>query len=177
MIPLPNDPFINLFNKIAATSFCQNLYYWQSLVGSMILHSEYHNTHIQQLCVRPTGGGKTLLWFTVIARWLKGITLCIVLPLSLGGADQCNKFLLNTTPDKSITAFYIVNKLGDDHITNLITSLTSDQRLHPTKVNCYPLLVFTTTMISKWSFFDLIQSFTWTKPYKVCCYGQNSSLQ
>ena len=38
---------------------------------------------------------------------------------------------MNTTADKSITAFHI-DELGDDHITNLITSLTSDQ-LDPTK--------------------------------------------
>ena len=65
-IPLQNDPFVDLFNEIATTSFRRQPYYWQSLVGSTILRSNFHNTRIQQLCVRPTGGGKTLL-FTVIA--------------------------------------------------------------------------------------------------------------
>ena len=49
---------------------------------------------IHQLCIRPTGGGKSLL-FTTLAACLGRITLCITPLLSLG-ADQTIKHQNNT---------------------------------------------------------------------------------
>ncbi len=49
---------------------------------------------IHQLCVRPTGGGKSLL-FTTLAACLGKITICITPLLSLG-ADQTIKHQHNT---------------------------------------------------------------------------------
>ena len=58
------------------------------------------------LLVRPTGGGKTLV-FTSIVACIKGITLCITPLLSLG-ADQVQKIMLKTfETDKSIVGFHL----------------------------------------------------------------------
>ena len=63
-------------------------------------------TSIRHLVVRPTGGGKSLV-FTTVTDVLLGVTLCICPLLSLG-ADQTKKVLSKTDPNcKSITAFHL----------------------------------------------------------------------
>ena len=59
------------------------------------------------LCVRPTGGGKSLI-FNVVATILKGVTICICPLLSLG-ADQTRKTLdaVDVESPSPITAFHL----------------------------------------------------------------------
>ena len=52
----------------------------------MLQSERTEQSAIHQLCIRPTGGGKSLL-FTTLAAFLDRITLCITPLLSLG-ADQ-----------------------------------------------------------------------------------------
>ena len=59
---------------------------WQADVGVKILEAAALKKSLKILCVRPTGGGKSLI-FNVIATVLKGVTICICPLLSLG-ADQ-----------------------------------------------------------------------------------------
>jgi len=122
------EPYIGQFNQISVSSFRKNPYHWQAIVGSTILHAVQSNNSINQLCVRPTGGGKSLL-FTVLARCFKGVTLCITPLLSLG-SDQVRKLLANTRQsDTSITSFHL-DEMSVDDILRLETGLMT---LCPTK--------------------------------------------
>ena len=62
---------------------------WQLRVGGRIIGDICAKREIRQLCVQPTGSGKSLL-FQTIATFLKGVTLCLSPLLSLA-ADQVNK--------------------------------------------------------------------------------------
>ena len=77
---------------------------------------------IRQLCVRPTGGGKTLL-FQTLAAYMKGITLCLIPLLSLG-ADQVNKTMIKTRSDStnSITAIHL-DELKRNDLVELLSIL------------------------------------------------------
>ena len=77
------------------------------------------------LCVRPTGGGKSLL-YQVLALHLKCVTLCISPILALG-ADQMRKVL--KVPDRSLTAFHL-DEMNDSHLERLLENL---QNLHRDK--------------------------------------------
>ena len=75
-------------------------------VGSFILGCHLLTSPLKLLLVRPTGGGKTLV-FTSVAACIKGITLCITPLLSLG-ADQVQKVMSKTSEtDKSIIGFHL----------------------------------------------------------------------
>jgi superfamily II DNA helicase RecQ len=123
------SPHMGLFHQISVSSFQKEPYHWQVLVGGTVLHSVASNRSIQQLCVRPTGGGKTLL-FTVLARCIKGVTLCITPLLSLG-SDQVRKLINTSTFDQSITAFHL-DELDENQINEVSVSV-SRQALHPSK--------------------------------------------
>ncbi len=83
---------------------------------------------IKSLCVRPTGGGKRLV-FNAVASVLKGITLCICPLLSLG-ANQTKKIFSKTFTDcKSITAFHL-DELSNNAVLKLKRFL--DQPDNPT---------------------------------------------
>ena len=100
----PNEhqqTFINITN----TSFNTDPYKWQYELGGMIIEAVASNTPFCLLCVRPTGGGKSLL-YQVLALHFKGVTLCI-LPILALGADQMRKVL--KVPDRSLTAFHLIN--------------------------------------------------------------------
>ena len=75
-------------------------------VGSSILSSHYTNIPVKQLLVRPTGGGKTLVFNGISACLNKGVTLCISPLLSLG-ADQTRKVMKSAVNDDSVSAFHI----------------------------------------------------------------------
>ena len=80
------------------------------------------NTPFCLLCVRPTGGGKSLL-YQVLSLHFKGVTLCI-LPILALGADQMRKVL--KVPDRSLTAFHL-DEMNDTHLVCLMENL---QNLH-----------------------------------------------
>ena len=80
---------------------------WQTQVGGQILRLRSEKHLVRQLCVRPTRGGKTLLFHT-LAAYMKGVTLCLIPLLSLG-ADQVNKAMIKTRndPTMSFSAFHL----------------------------------------------------------------------
>ena len=126
-----------LFHGTAQNIFGKTPYNWQTKVGSTILSHVENGIPIKSLCVRPTGGGKTLL-FTTTAAALKGITLCILPLLSLG-ADQVKK-LIDTTQQsaKFITGFHL-DELPLSQHENLINLLKSyDTRNRTVILFCSP---------------------------------------
>ncbi len=117
--PLPLQSI--LFHGTAQNLFTKTPYDWQVKVGSSILSHVENGVPIKTLCVRPTGGGKTLL-FTTTAAALKGITLCIVPLLSLG-ADQAKKLIDSTqNAARFITGFHLDELPISEH-ANLITQV------------------------------------------------------
>ena len=90
--PSPSlNEYTSKFNTTCSNLFSKTPYKWQMDVGASMLRS-IHSTDaatIYQLCVHPTGGGKSLL-FTTLAASLGHITLCITPLLSLS-ADQTIK--------------------------------------------------------------------------------------
>ena len=101
---------LELFNKFRTT--CKEIFHltahrWQAAVGANILEAISLNKSIKHLCVRPTGGGRSLV-VNVVATILQGFTICIGPFLSIG-ADQTKKALaavdvLSRTP---VTAFHL----------------------------------------------------------------------
>ena len=89
-----------LFTQKSINSFSKRPYLWQEAIGGGIISCSDRNIALRQLCVRPTGGGKTLL-YNVVAAYLKGVTIMIS-PLLLSlGADQTHKQLKVTVGDRS----------------------------------------------------------------------------
>ena len=104
-IPLTHEHFQQRFIETCTQSFDITPYHWQHVVGANVLFANNSRIPVKMLLIRPTSGGKTLV-FTTIAACLKGITICITPLLSLG-ADQFRKLFFNTHRDHSISAFHI----------------------------------------------------------------------
>ena len=102
-----HDAYEQLFHNTAQTNFHMTPWAWQTQVGGQILRLRSEKHVVRQLCVRPTGGGKTLLFHT-LAAYMKGVTLCLIPLLSLG-ADQVNKAMIKTRndPTMAISAFHL----------------------------------------------------------------------
>ena len=64
--PTPSpDQYESEFNHQYIDTFSKHPYEWQSDVGGLMLRSERtEQSAIHQLCIRPTGGGKSLLFTT-----------------------------------------------------------------------------------------------------------------
>ena len=106
------DEYKTHFNTISNDIFSKAPYQWQTELGASILHTKLDtDDDIHQLCVRPTGGGKSLL-FTTLAVCLGNLTLAITPLLSLG-ADQTIKHQHNT-----FGARHILNSVHLDEISN-----------------------------------------------------------
>ena len=102
---------------------------WQVEVGSVLIQSHFTNVSIKHLCVRPTGGGKSLV-FNTVADVLLGVTICICPLLSLG-ADQAKKLLSKSHANqKAITAFHL-DELSNSAIGKLKRFLET-----PAYLNC-----------------------------------------
>ena len=96
-----NDALIDkLFNTVHTT--CNKIFHltahkWQADVGVRILEAVKLKKSLKILCVRPTGGGKSLI-FNVVATILKGVTTCISrsFPLVLIKLERHSMPLLNS---------------------------------------------------------------------------------
>ena len=82
------DEYKTHFNTISNDIFFKAPYQWQTELGASILYMKLD-------CVRPTSGGKSLL-FTTLAVCLGNLTLAIT-PLLLIGADQTMKHRQHNT--------------------------------------------------------------------------------
>jgi Superfamily II DNA helicase len=86
------------------------------MTGSWILHKHLHNEPIRTLLIRPTGGGKTLVYIT-IAKCIGGVTLCIS-PLLALGADQFRKVFRFTTGNPRIAVAHL-DELTDKQLEDI----------------------------------------------------------
>jgi Superfamily II DNA helicase len=108
------------FQQTCFNTFGKIPYQWQTDVGTFVLGCHLLNSPLKLLLVRPTGGGKTLV-FTSIAACIKGITLCITPLLSLG-ADQVQKIMSKTSEtNKTIVGFHL-DELNDAQLLDLKTT-------------------------------------------------------
>ena len=106
-------------NTCHHTAFAKTPYPWQQTnVGSLIVAYQFANLALKLLLVRPTGGGKTLV-FTSAAACIKGITICIT-PLLLSlGANQVQKIMSKTSEtDNSVVGFHL-DELTDAKLLEL----------------------------------------------------------
>jgi superfamily II DNA or RNA helicase len=116
-------------NTCHHTAFAKTPYPWQQTnVGSLIVAYQFANLALKLLLVRPTGGGKTLV-FTSAAACIKGITICIT-PLLLSlGANQVQKIMSKTSEtDNSVVGFHL-DELTDAKLLELriyMSTLTSN---------------------------------------------------
>ena len=128
-----SDLLSELYNKFCTT--CQDTFHltahrWQAAVGVKILHAVELKKSIKCLCVRPTGGGKSLI-YNVVATILQGVTICICPLLSLG-ADQTKKTIAMPAP---VTAFHLDEmKLKSVH---KLKRILRDERSNGTAVIIY----------------------------------------
>ena len=97
-----HTPFERIFLNTTDEHFNKTPRDWQLRVGGRIISDICEKREIRQLCVQPTGSGKSLL-FQTIATFLKGITICLTPLLSLG-ADQVNKLMINTRSEDTTIA-------------------------------------------------------------------------
>ncbi len=118
------DVFEQLFQNTAQASFHTTPWTWQRKVGGEILRLRSEKEAVRYLCVRPTGGGKTLLFHT-LAAYMKGVTLCLIPLLSLG-ADQVNKAMMKTRSDLTcaITAIHLDELQGEADVKELLLLLS-----------------------------------------------------
>ena len=99
-------------------SFNTTPYPWQLQIGAELLAGVPRNAQKTLLCVRPTGGGKSLL-YQVAAACLKGVSI-IITPLLALGSDQADKVL--AIPDRSITGFHL-DDLSSKKIEQLLDKI------------------------------------------------------
>jgi superfamily II DNA helicase RecQ len=132
------NPLYQLYHQFHTT--CQHTFNltahgWQAAIGAKILHAVSIKKAIKCLCVKPTGGGKSLI-FNVVATILKGVTICICPLLSLG-ANQTKKTLalVDTPSPAPVTAFHLDEmKLKSLH---KLKRILRDERSNGTAVIIY----------------------------------------
>ena len=108
------DEYKTLFNATSNDIFSKAPYQWQTELGASILHTKLDTDNdIHQLCVRPTGGRKSILFTTLSICLGKLLTLAITPLLSLG-VDQTIKHQRNTFGVRH----KVTNSLHLDEISN-----------------------------------------------------------
>ena len=121
----------NIFYQTCYNSFKLSPFQWQKDVGGSIIRSKLSKDSIpiKLLLVRPTGGGKSLVFYGVGAS-LKGVSLFISPLLSLG-ANQARKLLSLTPNDRNITGFHVdeLNRCEIDLILDNIKNLRQEKSL------------------------------------------------
>ena len=120
--PSPSlNEYTSKFNTTCFNLFSKTSYEWQTNVGASMLRS-IHSTDatIYQLCVRPTGGGKLLL-FTTLAACLGHITTICITPLLCLGADQTIKHQQNTISSRNEIISVHLDEIPKGDISEYIT--------------------------------------------------------
>ena len=97
--------YFNQFCHKSTTIFHKTPHQWQVEVGGSILRSNSDNIHQNQLLIRKTGEGKSLV-FLVTGVCIGGVTLYILPLLSLG-MDQSRKVLKHTPNTCAISSFHL----------------------------------------------------------------------
>ena len=106
------------------------------------------DTTIHKLCIRPTGGGKSLL-FTILAACLRHITLYITPLLSLG-TYQTIKHQWNTTSNRSELNSVHLDEIPKEDMTDAIISYKSNADFFSIIVCSSPQSLVTKDGLSKY---------------------------
>ena len=118
----PPDP---LYNEIVSTTqrlFQVRPYEWQIQIIRDIVISHRSNNKQNMLVVRPTGGGKTLV-YQVAGYMLKGITLFLS-PLLALASDQTNKLRKTTRHHLDFVSLHL-DAMEPTSIKEIADDLTS----------------------------------------------------
>ena len=117
------DEIEHQFNSICRNTFHRTPYQWQPGIGSTLLRAYHNKIMMRLLLVRPTGGGKTLVFNNTITACLKGVTLCISSPLLVSlGANQTRKVMESAHDDRSIASFHL-DETSPQSIKELLSSI------------------------------------------------------
>ena len=116
-------PSQQTFINIANCSFNINPYPWQYGMGGFAIETTATNAPFKFICIRPTGGGKSLL-YQVLALHFKKVTLCIT-PILVLGSDQMCK--ITKVPYSNLVAFHM-DEMNDQQVIKLKRHL---EILHP----------------------------------------------
>ena len=105
------------------------------MLGATIMEATIIKKPLKHLCVRPTGGGKSLV-FNVVASLLGGVTICICPLLSLG-ADQTEKTLnINLDTATALLTYFHLDEMRTKCVLKLKSKLR-DSRSRPTATIIY----------------------------------------
>ena len=119
--PFDINRFFNQFRHKCATIFHKTPHQWQVEVGGSILRSYNDNMEHNQLLIRKTGEGKSLVYL-VTGSCIGGVTLCISPLLSLA-MDQSRK-VLKHSPNTVTVSSYHLDEMSPSLLQKLQTSLT-----------------------------------------------------
>ena len=114
---IANDQYTTLFTTECHQTYNITPYPWQVEVGRALIQASVEKKAVKHLCVRPTGGGKSLV-FNAVAGAIKGVTLCVCPLLSLG-ADQSKKVLSKSGNDCTSIASFHLDELSSKAIKAL----------------------------------------------------------
>ena len=119
-LPFKINQFFNQFRQKSATVFNKTPHMWQVEVGGGILWSRSDNILHNQLLVRKTGEGKSLVYL-VTGACIGGVTLCISPLLSLA-MDQSRKVIQHSPNSNMVSSFHL-DEMSPTHLNKLQTSL------------------------------------------------------
>ena len=103
--PSTMDAYNNTFIQKSCNTFNKSPHEWQVDVGASILWPHNNNTGHNQLLIRKTGEGKSLV-YQVTGACLEWVVLCISPLLSLA-MDQSRKVLKYTPPTSRIASYHL----------------------------------------------------------------------
>ena len=118
--PFDINRYFNQFCHKCATIFHKTPHQWQVDVGGSILRSYSDNIEHNQLLIRKTGEGKSLVYL-VTGACIGGVTLCIS-PLLLLAMDQSRKVLKHLTNTVTVSSYHL-DEMSPSQLQKLQTSL------------------------------------------------------
>ena len=126
--PSTMDAYNNTFIQKLCNTFNKPPHKWQVDVGAGILRSYNDNTDHNQLLIRKTGEGKSLVYL-VTGACLGRVVLCISPLLSLA-MDQSRKVLTYTPPTSRIASYHL-DKLSHSQLIELQGNSFASHLLQP----------------------------------------------
>ena len=115
--PFGINRFFNQFRHKSASIFNKTPHQWQVEVGGGILRSHADNIEHNQLLIRKTGEGKSLVYL-VTGACIGGVTLCISPLLSLA-MDQSRKEVLPHAPNTCTVVSFNLDKMSPSLLNRL----------------------------------------------------------
>ena len=114
------NQYFDQFRQKCTAIFHKTPRQWQVEIGGSILRSNADNNEHNQLLIRKTGEGKSLV-FLVTGACIGGVTLCISPLLSLA-TDQSRKVLKHAHSTCTVSSFHL-DEMSPSNLDKLQTSL------------------------------------------------------